>query len=459
MNRYFGDRRFYRAILAIAVPIMIQNGITNFVSLLDNIMVGRIGTLQMSSVSIVNQLIFVYNLCIFGGLSGAGIFSSQYAGKGDMDGLRYTTRFKLYIGIVLTLAALLLFGFRGDQLIGLYLQDQSNPADAAQALIYGREYLLIMMLGLPPFFFTQAYASTLRETGETVLPMKAGITAVIVNLVLNYILIFGSFGAPRLGIAGAAIATIISRYVECFIVVIWTHRHSRKFCYVIGLYRSLRLPSHLILEVVKKGTPLLINETLWSGGMAMLLQSYSVRGLSVIAAMNISSTLSNIFNIVFISLGSTVSILVGQHLGSGRMEEAKLTATRMMVFSALSSAGTGLLMVAFHRVFPLCYNTTDEVRQLAASLIMVTGLLMPLPAFTNATYFTLRSGGKTIITFLFDSVFVWIINVPCAYLLSRYTTLPIVLVYLTVQSTELLKCTIGYIMVKKGIWLNNIINE
>lgn len=459
LKKYIGDRKFYRSMLTIAIPIMIQNGITNFVSLLDNIMVGQMGTSQMSSVSIVNQLLFVYNLCIFGGLSGAGIFSAQYVGKGDMEGLRYTVRFKMWIGAVITILGLAIFQFGGASLINLYLQGQADAGNAGEALRYGKDYLAVMLVGLLPFCITQIYSSTLRETGETMLPMKAGVTAVAVNLFFNYVLIFGHFGAPALGVTGAAIATVISRFVECFIVIIWTHLHKDRNAYIIGLYRSFYIPGELSRSILIKGTPLLLNETLWASGMAILLQCYSVRGLSVVAAMNINSTLSNIFNIVFISLGSTVSIIVGQLLGSGKMEEAKITASRMMVFSTLTSVVTGLLMAMFNRLFPLCYNTTPEVRSLAGSLILVTALLMPLPAFTNASYFTLRSGGKTLITFFFDSFFVWIVNIPLAYCLSNFTELSIVLVYLTVQGSELLKCIIGYIMVKKGIWLNNMVGE
>lgn len=459
MKRYFGDRQFYRSMLVIAIPIMIQNGITNFVSLLDNIMVGQMGTSQMSSVSIVNQLIFVYNLCIFGGLSGAGIFSAQYVGKRDMDGLRHTVRIKLWIGAIITALGLLIFHFGGSSLIDLYLRGQADAGNAAETLGFGNEYLTVMLTGLLPFCISQIYASTLRETGETMLPMKAGVIAVFVNLLFNYILIFGHFGAPALGVTGAAIATVISRFVECFIVVYWTHRHQEKNPYIVGLYRSLYIPADLIKNVIIKGTPLLINETLWSAAMAFLLQCYSIRGLSVIAAMNINSTLQNIFNIVFISMGSTVSIILGQQLGSGKMETARISARWMIVFSTLTSIGTGLLMTAFCQVFPMFFNTSREVRALAGELILANALTMPLFAFTNASYFTLRSGGKTVITFLFDSFYVWLVNIPLAYCLSHFTALPVVLVYLIVQGSEIIKCTVGGIMVKKGIWLNNIVGD
>ena len=181
LNRYIGDRAFYRRVLGIAVPIIIQNGITNFVSLLDNIMVGQVGTIPMSGVSIVNGLIFVFNLCIFGASSGAGIFTAQFHGSRDDAGIRYTFRFKVLICSALSILGITLFLTAGDSLIGLYLTGEGSPEEATQALAYGREYMLVMLVGLLPFALSNAYSSTLRETQETFVPMIAGIAAVCIN--------------------------------------------------------------------------------------------------------------------------------------------------------------------------------------------------------------------------------------------------------------------------------------
>ena len=310
-SKLIGDKKFYKMILLIAVPIMIQNGITNFVSLLDNIMIGRIGTEQMSGAAIVNQLIFVYNLCIFGGVSGAGIFTAQYFGQKDQEGVRNTFRYKLWMALILTVATIVIFLVGGDRLIELYLHGEGARENVAATLLYGKQYLWIMLVGLPPFMMVQVYASTLRECGETVVPMKAGITAVLINLLFNYILIYGKFGAPVLGVRGAAIATVLSRYVEAIIVISWTHRHKEKNPYIEGLYRTLKVPAYMTKKILIKGTPLLFNEALWAAGMAMLTQCYSVRGLNVVAGLNISNTINNVFNIVFIALGDSVAIVVG----------------------------------------------------------------------------------------------------------------------------------------------------
>ena len=190
-NKFIGDKAFYQKVLFLAVPMIIQNAITSFVSFLDNIMVGQIGTEQMSGVAIVNQLMFVFNICIFGGVSGAGIFGTQYYGKGDYEGQKYTFRFKLYACLIITGIALLLFGFADTQLISLYLSDNGTIGDISLALGYGQEYLAIMMIGLIPFAVSQTYINTIRESGQTLVPMIASIAAVLTNLVLDYVFIFG----------------------------------------------------------------------------------------------------------------------------------------------------------------------------------------------------------------------------------------------------------------------------
>lgn len=456
-KKLVGDKAFYKMVLAVAVPIMIQNGITNFVGLLDNIMVGRIGTEQMSGIAIVNQLLMVYNLSVFGAISGAGIFGAQFFGCKDHKGVQHTFRFKIYICAAITIIGMLILGFLGEDLILLYLHGEGNEASLQAALQYGKDYLLVMLAGLAPFGVEQIYTSTLRECGETKLPMKAGIAAVFVNLVLNYFLIFGKFGFPELGVIGAAIATVISRYVQAAIVVIWTHKHVAQMPFIVGAYRSWKIPSQLTRNIIVKGTPLMINEILWSAGMAILTQCYSIRGLDTVAALNISSTISNLFNVVFIAMGSALSIIVGQLLGAGKMEEAKDTDTKLIAFSVGSCVMIGLVVIVLAPLFPMLYNTSDSVKELATWFLRIAAGCMPLAAFTHASYFTLRSGGKTVITFLFDSVFLWCISVPMAYVLSRYTTMHIVPLYLCCQLLEIIKCAIGFVLVKKGVWLHNIV--
>ena len=453
------NKALLKSVLLIAVPIMIQNGFTNFVNLLDNIMVGRLGTEPMSGVAIVNQLTFVFALCIFGGFSGAGIFTAQYFGKDDAEGVRNTFRFKLILGAILTASAVTVFLLFGDKLIGFFLSESSDGGDLAATLAHAEDYLRIMLIGLPAFAMVQAYASTLRECGQTVVPMKAGMAAVIVNLVLNYLLIYGKLGFPALGVKGAAIATVISRYVEVSIIMIWTHGKSHVMPFAKTLYRTLKVPKALVGKIMSKGMILLVNEALWSLGMTLLTQCYSTRGLSAVAGVNIANTLNNLFKVVFLAFGNSVGIMVGRLLGAGKLEEARETDRKIIIFSVVISSFIGLLMISVSGLFPRLYNTSQAARAIAASLLLVQGICMPIEAFKNATYFTIRSGGRTFITFLFDGFSNIAVNYPIAFILSRFTSASVLWIFISVQIGGLVKCILGYILVKKGVWIRNIVTE
>ena len=193
--------------------------------------------------------------------------------------------------------------------------------------------------------------------------------------------------------------------------------------------------------------------------MATLLQCYSVRGLGVVAGMNISNTIVNLFNVTFMALGTSVSIVVGRLLGAGKMEEAKDTDRKLIAFSVASCVLIAAVVILLAPLFPELYKTEVEVKEYARNFIIIAALFMPQHAFLHAAYFTLRSGGKTVITFLFDSGFMWVVSIPLAFVLSRFTTLSIEVVYAMCQGIEFLKCILGFILLKKGIWLNNIVDN
>ena len=459
MHRYIGDRSFYKRVFAVLLPILIQNVITTFVSLLDNIMVGQVGTEPMSGVAIVNQLMFVYNLCALGGLSGAGIMTAQFYGKGDKEGIRQTIRVKLFIAIGICL----LFGSAlvlcGDSFIGLFLHEGDSGLDLTATAGYARSYLNVILIQMLPFAINMMYSSTLRETGETVLPMKAGIVAVFVNLVFNYILIFGKFGAPALGVVGAAIATVIARFVEMTIVIVWTHRHVERNPFISGVYRSLHVQRDVLKKVFLLGLPLMINELLWSGGMTTLNQCYSLRGLEVVSAMNISMTITDLFFSAFISTGSATAIMVGQLLGAGELDRAVDEDRKLLAFALVLSVVVASLTASTAPFVPRLYNTIPRVRQLATNLLLISAAVMPLHAFANSCYFTLRSGGKTLITFLFDSGVLWLVSIPVAFVLSRFTAMLIQPMYALVEGLNLLKCIVGAVMVHRRRWVVNLVGE
>ena len=338
---------YYKRMLAVAIPIMIQNGVTNFVSMLDNIMVGRIGTLEMTGVSIVNQLILVFNLCIFGAMSGVGIFTAQFFGKKDNDGIRSTLQLKLIFSVLITAVGVLVFLTASDMFIAAYIDESSDPQDIIQVTSFARKYLRVMLVGTFPFALSQAYAGTLRETNDRLTPMVSTIVAVFVNLILNYCLIYGNLGFAEMGVEGAAIATVTARFTELLILIVRSHTATGKYPFIKNLFFTTSLTKKLIIKIILIALPLMINEGIWSGGMALLNQCYSVRGLEVVAAINILSTLTNVFNVSFIALGSAIGIILSQMLGANEKQKAKESSTKLLVFSVGVVVIIGAVMALF----------------------------------------------------------------------------------------------------------------
>lgn len=457
LKRFIGDKAFYKMVLALLVPMVIQQGITNFVNLLDNIMVGQLGTEQMTGVAIVNQLIYIFNLAIFGAVGGASIFGAQFFGGGDKEGVRSCHRFKIYISLIFSAIAIVILAVFSDELIGVYLHSSEGGGDIVATLYYAKKYLPIMLVGLVPYALSQCYAATLKECGNTFLPMVSGAVAVVTNCVLNYILIFGKFGAPALGVVGGAIATVISRFVELAIIAFASHRD--KYPFIKGVYSTLTIPKKLVSAIAVKSTPLVINEVMWALSRAMIAQLCSVRGLHALSATNISDTVINLFFIIFFSIGNVIGIVAGQNLGAGQVQKAKDSVRKLMALNIISCIIIGAVLVSVSPLIPRMYNTTTQVRELAAAFLMICGAMMPVFSFSHGCYFVLRSGGKTGITFLFDSVFNWVVVIPVMFCMVHFTAMNIITIYLIVQLTDVLKGILGLCLVKKGVWINNVVEN
>lgn len=455
LKKLIGDRSFYRRVFAISIPIIIQNAITNFVNLLDNVMVGALGTEAMSGVSIVNQFVFIFNLLLFGAMSAAGIFTAQYHGKGDVQGVRNTFRLKMLMSAFVGILGVVLFVALDDQLISTFLHDGESTGNLQLTLQYGKEYLAVFVIGMIPFAISQAYASTLRETGDTVIPMYSSVIALVCNCGLNYIFIF----VCDLGVTGAAIATVISRCAELAFVVIVAHARPARYKFIRGAYRSLALPRKLITNVLVRGMPLIFNEFMWAISVTLRNQSYSMRGLDVVAAINITSVIVNLASVVYMACGASISIIVGAELGAGNIEKARDSAWKMLAFSVMCAVVTGAFMTVIAPIFPRMYETSDAVRELATYMTIVSAIYLPFDAFSNAAYFTIRSGGRVFITFLLDSGFMWAIVVPLSLCVAHLTNMNILYFYLLCQGATMLKPILGFYLLRRGTWARQLVAD
>ena len=323
----------------------------------------------------------------------------------------------------------------------------------------GVEYLRIVGFAYPLTVLSMAMASLLRCTDRVRVPLYGSIASVCTNICLNWVLIFGNLGAPAMGVRGAALATVISRYVELAIVVTHAHRNTDKYEFFRHAYRSGYVPPRLIGRIVRMGFPLLINEILWSLGMTLINQFYSTRGLNAVAALNITGTAWNLFCVIMFAMGSAVSIMVGQRLGAGELEEARDVDRKLIVLTEIIHILIGAAMIIAAPTVPKLYNVTPEVRDLTRRMLVIAGLSLPLHSFAHVTYFTIRSGGRTMITFLFDAVYTWAVTVTLAFCLTRLTDLPIVEIYFCVQFIDVIKLVIGLLMLRSDFWAQNVVKD
>lgn len=447
LKQFIGDKKFYKHLFTVALPIVAQQLITASVQLVDNVMVGSLEESAIVSVSTVNQLYFVMMLITFGAMGGAGIFSAQYYGSKDYDKLKQTFRFKLSTGLVVFVLSLLVFTLFGRPLIGLFT-DVPNTIENAM------DYLSIIRFGILPWVLTIAISNTFRDMGITKPLMFISIVAILTNTILNALLIFGLFGFPELGIAGAAYATVIARVVEFGLSYLFLKKQGMDFNTKIK--DLFKIDKKVLMGIFAMALPLMLNEALWSTGQTMFMQAYSTRGENAFAAQNITSAISQIVFVTFGGVATGISVLVGNTLGRNELEKAKDNAKKLIAFAVVFAACMGLLLFFLSFFILDIYKISEETKAIAMFNIRVNALFIPLYSFNVSLYFTLRSGGDTKSTLVMDSIYMWVFAVPIAFLVSRLTTWSVTIMFLIVQLTDIPKAAIGVWRYRKGYWVKNL---
>ena len=451
-SKLFGDKSFYKKTLAIALPIMIQQGLTSIVNLIDNFMVGSLGDPAIAGVATVNQIMSIPTFCLVGATAGIGIYLSQFFGAKNTEKLKETFRFKILFTALIVTAFTIIFALYKEPIVKLFVDKDSDTTYAIDKAI---EYLNIIIFTIVPLGVVQLYSSSMRETKHTKIPMITGIIAIIINVILNYILIYGHFGAPKLGVTGAAIATLVARYVEAILLIVIGH-FFKKYTFCHKSILPFRLSKDLMKNVVIKATPLLMNEFLWSFGMTALFYAYSERGNLVVNAYNICSAVTNIFFITFSALATAISIMVGNELGAGNIEQAKENSAKLITLGVIISIVVGFMIFGISFIIPNLYNVSEETKQLARYFLWGNAVFMCVYMFNAGCFFTIRSGGASLQAFIFDSGYTWIIQVPIAMILVKLTNLSIMQVFILVQCCDFLKAIVGVFFVKKGSWARNL---
>ena len=458
MKKLIGSKGFYKMVLAICIPIVIQNGFTNLASLLDNIMIGQLGTLSMSGVSITNQLLQVFNVTIFGAMSGPGIFMAQFYGKKNKEGVENCFRIKLIIGIIITLLAIFLFYTFGQQLISLYLND--NPQDNLKTLNYGMDYLKIMIIGLIPFVITQVYSSSLRETGNTVLPMIASVVAVIVNFCINYILIFGHFGFPEMGIQGAAVGTLTARMLELLIIVVYIWKIDTKVrLFDINLFRTIFLPENRKIwgAFFKVAFPIMCSGMIWAISVPMQTAILGHLSADAIAANSVSSTFFQYLKVIVIAISSASAVVIGKDIGEGDIERVKSDGRTLSVIDVLIGIVLASLLFVLRGPLLSMYKLTDTAAVLANHFIMIMSVVMVGMSYQMpVSVGVIQGGGDTRFSMYMNMISTWGIVMPLSFLAAFVWKLPVELVVVAVQSDQLFKGIPVFLRFRSYKWIHKL---
>lgn len=447
MKKFFGNKAFYMATLGIALPIMAQQFVTSFVNLIDNIMIGSVGSIALTSVTVANRVYLIFNSTMFGICGAAGIFIAQYYGAKKKENCQKILNINLVCGFIVSLLFVGALLIVPRQLMEIF---SSNPLVIEESL----RYIQYALLTYTPFAISFSIMMALRAVGINRIQLLIGVITVAINTSLNYLLIFGNFGFPALGVQGAAIATAIARFVEMFIYIVILYR--KKHMFHLHFSELFHLDFTLIRSMIKKAIPLTVNEIFFSLGMTMLFLSYVRCDESLISAISVVDTVMQVAFIMFGGLSSAISIMIGKRLGANEIDEAKTNSYKLITFGVMIGIVMGSLFIITAPLIASFYNVEDIIKETIVSLLRIKSVLIPVYVYNVCIFFILRAGGDTFSTMLMDSGYLWIAGVLVSTVLSVFFEIPLVLLYLIVESLDLVKLFVARYFFKKGNWAKNM---
>lgn len=444
LKKFIGDKTFYITVLTVAIPLMLQQLIISSVNLIDNLMVGQLGDYAIGAVGTVNRVYIIILYGINGLVAACSIYIAQYFGAKNKGKMQESFLISLLISFLLVVCFTIVALVYPKEIVMYFTKDE-------QILTYGAQYLKIVIFSFLPNVFSLCIASAIRSIGKTKAPLIISIIAVIANTILNYILIFGHFGFPSLGVKGAALATVIARFLELimYVVVVNQEEFPRVFHFV-------KITKELLTKILLKAIPLFLNEIIWTFGIATLFKFYSTRGSWATSGYSIALTIADIFFILFSGMAIATTVLVSQKLGANHLEQAKENAYKLVGFGIFLALVFGIGMFASSYILPYIYNVTEETMSVAVSIVRIMGCFYWIYMATAQFYFILRAGGDMKSALLMDSGFMWLFNIPLIYMIAYYTNINIILMYVMSQMTDVIKLLYSYFLVKKEKWLVNL---
>lgn len=438
------SKGFYSSLVAIAIPISLQALLQNFVNMLDTIMIGRLGSVEIAAVGLGNQIFFILNMILFGITSGGGVFIAQFWGKKDLAGIRKSLGLMTIIAFVVSFIFTIVCLLIPNQLIRLYSPDP-------QVIKVGGNYLRFVCLSYVPTAISFSITLALRSTERVKLPLVCTSISLFTNLIANYLLIF----VAGLGVKGAAIATVISRIIELVILATWSYSHKYEICG--KLKELLGFNKYFIVKFLKIAFPVIINETFWGLGTSVYNAIFAHAGTNAFTAYSITGTISQLTWVFCMGFGNGIGVLIGKRIGEKKIEEAKTYAKRSMWFMPLIGAFVGVFLVPLSKLLPVFFNVDQEIIKTATSILMILIFVYPFNSFCmNWIVGVCRAGGDTVFSAVAEIVVLWCVAIPLGYVAAFVLHLPAPMIYLFFCSESIVKAIIGAIRVLSGKWLHEV---
>ncbi|EGT3605602.1 MATE family efflux transporter [Clostridium perfringens] len=445
------DRRFYRLLFSIALPIAVQNLITFMVSMVDTLMVGALGEIQLSAVSIANNLFFVLTILMFGLAGGSNIMISQYWGKGNVKTIHKILAIMYRVCLLITGIFIFIALFLPKYFMGIFTTDKA-------VIDFGASYLRIVCIGYLFYSITNCTIMMLRSVKTVSISIIVYTASLVVNSILNWILIFGNLGAPELGIRGAAIATVCARITEFSIVLVFMFIYERKIG--LKLEHLLKLDKEILKDYVGLCTPVLCNELLWAIGASMISVIVGRMGTEVVAANSINGVAHQFVTVFIFGMSNATAVIIGNTIGEGKKEKAKEYAYSIGIFSVVMGCISGLMILLIKPFVVNFYNVSYSTKLIAMEIMTVTsGIIVFQSLASNFMMGVLRGGGDAKFVLINDLIFMWLVAIPGGFFVAFVLELPVALVFLVIKCDEILKSLTSVYRVISGKWVNDVTKD
>ena len=435
---------FYTSLFTIAIPISLQALLQNFVNMLDTVMIGRLGSVEIAAVGLGNQIFFILNMILFGITSGGGVLIAQFWGKKDLGGIRRSLGLMTLIAAFVALVFTVLGLFIPHQLIRIYSPDP-------EVVRVGGEYLRLACLSYIPTAISFSITLALRSTERVKLPLVCTSVSLLTNAGANYLLIF----LAGLGVKGAAIATVFSRLVELVILLSWTYSHGYEIC---GKLRELLgFDWSFVFKYLRIAFPVIVNETFWGLGTSVYNGIYAHAGTDSFTAYSITGTISQLTWVFCMGFGNGIGVLIGKLIGEKKLDQARAYALRSMWFMPLVGAVVGVLLLPLSMLLPFLFNVEPEIIKMATQILMILILLYPFNSFCmDWVVGVCRAGGDTVFSAVGELIVLWGIAIPLGYVAAFVLHLPAPMIFLFLSSESIVKSIVGAIRVLSGKWLHEV---